>query len=42
MNQSLAVETRNKVAKVYLGGMVVFSVFIALVASVIVIVSRTV
>lgn len=42
MNHSVAVETRNKLAKVYLGGMVVFSVFIGLVASVIVIVSRTV
>jgi hypothetical protein len=41
MNQTLAVQTRNKLAKVYLGGMVAFSGFIALVASIAMIVSRT-
>ena len=41
MNQTLAVQTRNKLAKVYLGGMIVFSVFITLVASIALIVSRT-
>ena len=42
MQASLAVQTRNKLIKVYLGGMVAFSAFIALVASVLVIASRTV
>ncbi len=28
MNQSVALQTRNKMAKVYLGGIVVFSGFI--------------
>jgi hypothetical protein len=42
MEQTLAVQTRNKLAKVYLAGVVAFSGFITLVASVLVIVNRTV
>lgn len=29
MNQSVALQTRNKMAKVYLGGIVAFSLFIS-------------
>jgi hypothetical protein len=42
MNQTLAVQTRNKLAKVYLGGVVAFSGFITLVVSIVMIVNRTV
>jgi hypothetical protein len=41
MNESLAVQTRNKVAKVYFVGMVAFSGLITLWASILVIASRT-
>ena len=42
MNQTLAVQTRNTLAKVYLGGVVAFSGFITLIVSIIMIVNRTV
>jgi hypothetical protein len=42
MNQTLAVQTRNKLAKVYLGGVVAFSGFITLIVSIVMIVNRTV
>ena len=41
MNETLAVQTRNKVAKVYLGGIVAFSGFITLLVSIVMIVNRT-
>jgi hypothetical protein len=42
MNETLAVQTRNTLAKVYLGGVVAFSGFITLIVSIIMIVNRTV
>ena len=42
MDQTLAVQTRNKMDKVYFGGVVAFSGFITLVVSVLVIANRTV
>ena len=41
MNQSLATQTRNKLAKVYIGGVVAFSGMITLWVSILVIASRT-
>ena len=41
MNETLAVQTRNKVAKVYLGGIVAFSGIITLQVSIVMIVNRT-
>jgi hypothetical protein len=41
MNETLAVQTRNKVAKVYLGGIVAFSGIITLLVSIVMIVNRT-
>ncbi|MFM7802445.1 MAG: hypothetical protein ACKO69_09960 [Limnohabitans sp.] len=41
MNPSLAVQTRNKVAKVYAAGVVAFSGLITLWVSILVIASRT-
>jgi hypothetical protein len=41
MNQSLAIQTRNKLAKVYIGGFVAFSGMITLWVSSLVIASRT-
>jgi hypothetical protein len=42
MSQTLAVQTRNKLAKVYIGGVVAFSGFITLIVSIVMIVNRTV
>lgn len=41
MNEPHAVQTRNKLAKVYLGGIVAFSVLITLWASILMIAHRT-
>ena len=41
MNQSLAIQTRNKLAKVYIGGVVAFCGMITLWVSILVIASRT-
>jgi hypothetical protein len=41
MNQSLAIQTRNKLAKVYIGGFVAFSGMITLWVSILVIANRT-
>jgi len=41
MNETLAVQTRNKLAKVYLGGIVAFSGIIALLVFIVMIVNRT-
>jgi len=41
MNPSLAVQTRNKVAKVYFAGMVAFSGMITLWVSILMIANRT-
>ena len=41
MNQSLAIQTRNKLAKVYIGGVVAFSGMFTLWVSILVIASRT-
>ena len=41
MNQSLAIQTRDKLAKVYIGGVVAFSGMITLCVSILVIASRT-
>jgi hypothetical protein len=42
MSQSHAVQTRNTLAKVYIGGVVAFSGFITLIVSIVMIVNRTV
>jgi hypothetical protein len=41
MQPSLAVQTRNKVARIYAGGVVAFSVLITLWVSILMIASRT-
>jgi hypothetical protein len=41
MNQSLAIQTRNKLAKVYIGGFVAFSGMITLWVLILVIANRT-
>lgn len=41
MNDSQAVQTRNKLAKVYIGGVVAFSGMITLWVSILMIASRT-
>jgi hypothetical protein len=41
MSETAAVQTRNKLAKVYLGGIVAFSGMITLLVSIIMIVNRT-
>ena len=41
MNETLAVQTRNKLAKVYLGGIVAFSGIISLLVFNVMIVNRT-
>jgi hypothetical protein len=41
MNETLAVQTRNKLAKVYLGGIVAFSGIISLLVFIVMIVNRT-
>ena len=41
MNENLAVQTRNKLAKVYIGGVVAFSGMITLWVSILMIANRT-
>jgi hypothetical protein len=40
MSETLAVQTRNKLAKVYIGGIVAFSGIITLLVSIVMIVNR--
>jgi hypothetical protein len=41
MSETHAIQTRNKLAKVYLGGIVAFSAIITLLVSIVMIVNRT-
>ncbi len=41
MSETYAIQTRNKLAKVYLGGIVAFSAIITLLVSIVMIVIRT-